>query len=449
MTIYDNFSPLPPDIDGWNGKSIVFKNLIEKLKPKTIIEVGSWKGQSAITMANAVKELQLDSKIYCVDTWLGALEFMTHNGDVHRDLMHKNGYPQVYYQFLSNVIHTENKNIIIPIPNTTRLGYEYLKHLNIKADLIYIDASHDKQSVLEDINMYMNLLTDNGIIFGDDYNAWKGVREAVDDYVKDNNFVLEIFENNFWIIEKSRKNVPLENIHILISSNVKYQEHTYDKIVPSLLESNISKENIHFVIGGFELSSPTAFIRDEHKLRMQQQNDLCPSFVLNHASNTWINSFELTALIAYLKNDLINPEYTYLLLHDTTIIDVEKFKNNITKIEEFENAIRLNRWTSMNIGFYKGNYLISKKEEILAYYNIDNSKEALNRIKDALVKNEDFLLKDCKWLNDDNRIERTPCDQDGNLREDGKYGLRTFENPGILKVQRNFDGYKEEYVLEY
>ena len=73
--IYHGLELLPKDLQGWNGESPIFSALIQTLKPRHIIEVGTWKGQSAITMARAVKAQGLATKITCVDTWLGALEF--------------------------------------------------------------------------------------------------------------------------------------------------------------------------------------------------------------------------------------------------------------------------------------------------------------------------------------------------------------------------------------
>ena len=43
-----------------------------------------------------------------------------------RNLLNKNGYPQVYFQFLSNVIHNECEDIITPIPNTSVNGAKFL-----------------------------------------------------------------------------------------------------------------------------------------------------------------------------------------------------------------------------------------------------------------------------------------------------------------------------------
>jgi len=202
-SIYEGFDPLPADISGWQGNSKVFVNLIEELKPKTIIEVGTWKGQSAINMGNTVKKLELNTTIYCVDTWLGAIEFWTwlkHTKE--RNLEQRHGYPQIYYQFLSNVVHSGLQDVIIPFPNTSETGFRYFKGLGITAELIYIDASHEEEDVYNDVRKYYTLLTNNGIIFGDDYYSWEGVRNAVNRFVAENNFTLEILENNFWLIRK-------------------------------------------------------------------------------------------------------------------------------------------------------------------------------------------------------------------------------------------------------
>lgn len=203
-TIYDNLKLLPLDLMGWNGNRPIFKELIEKTKPTTIIEVGSWLGLSAITMGKSVKELGLNTTIHCVDTWLGAIEFWTTGKNTYdRDLKTVNGYPQVYYQFLSNVVHNNLQDIILPFPNTSENGYRYFQYNNISAQMIYIDASHEEEDVYKDLNNYYELLENNGIIFGDDYQKdWQGVINSVDRFSKEKNIELEIIENNFWILKK-------------------------------------------------------------------------------------------------------------------------------------------------------------------------------------------------------------------------------------------------------
>lgn len=203
MSLYDNLVLLPEDTQGWNGNSNIFEKLILELKPKNIVEVGTWKGQSAITMGKILKSNSIDSKIFCVDTWLGALEFISTLKDTpERNLMLKNGYPQIYYQFLSNVVHNKLENYIIPIPNTSIIGCKYLNWINVKPELIYIDASHEEFDVYFDLVNYYDLLCSGGVIFGDDFNSWEGVRRAVVKFCSERSLRYDIYENNFWIIQK-------------------------------------------------------------------------------------------------------------------------------------------------------------------------------------------------------------------------------------------------------
>jgi hypothetical protein len=202
--IYDGFTPLPEDNSGWNGNSEVFIKLISEIKPKTIIEVGTWKGQSAINMGKATKNLNLGTTIHCVDTWLGAIEFWTWLKETEeRNLSLRYGYPQIYYQFLSNVIHNGLQDTILPFPNTSENGFRYFRDINVIADLIYIDASHEEEDVYQDIKNYYTLLRNGGIIFGDDYfSCFHGVKISIDRFIKEQGLSLEIMENNFWLIRK-------------------------------------------------------------------------------------------------------------------------------------------------------------------------------------------------------------------------------------------------------
>lgn len=194
--IYENLELLPPDPQGWGSEHRVFSDLVATTRPEVIIEVGTWKGASAITMAKACQSEGLNTKIYCVDTWLGAVEFWTDFAHTpERNLMQKNGYPSIYYQFLSNVVHAGLQDIIIPIPNTSAIATKILKAMGVKAQLIYIDGSHDYEDVKADIRAYRELLAPGGIMFGDDFKHFADVERAVKEEVK--NF--EVIDNNYWI----------------------------------------------------------------------------------------------------------------------------------------------------------------------------------------------------------------------------------------------------------
>lgn len=175
--IYGNFSTegYQLDLQGWGSQDPGFAEVIEQVRPSRILEMGTWKGASAIHMAN----LAPWSHVTCVDTWLGAEEFMHPPGDVERNLMRCNGQPMVYRQFLANVILSGLKGRITPIVQTSAIACRWMHARNFKFDLIYIDGSHAYADVVQDIGMAGLLLSESGVIMGDDYGVWEGVTLAV------------------------------------------------------------------------------------------------------------------------------------------------------------------------------------------------------------------------------------------------------------------------------
>ncbi len=197
-SVYEGIEPSGiANVQGWNSNERLFRELIEQTRPKVIIEVGTWLGASAIHMARICRELGLQTTIYCVDTWLGAEEFWTTMADTQeRNLRQRNGYPQVYFDFLANVVEHGCQDMIVPIPNTSFIGHIILQHLGVLADLVYIDGSHAYEDVKADILAYRKLLAPAGVMFGDDI-GWRSVHSAV----------VEICPNykgngNFWVVDQ-------------------------------------------------------------------------------------------------------------------------------------------------------------------------------------------------------------------------------------------------------
>lgn len=193
----------PNDLSGWGSDSPAFENLIAQATSlDLIIEVGTWKGGSAITMANALSKHGKNAQILCIDTWLGALEFWQNHQDPERyqSLQLKHGYPSVYYQFLANVCHAGHQKRIIPFPQTSATAALFLRTHGIQSQLIYIDGSHEEEDVYQDLLDYWPILAKGGIIFGDDY-TWDGVRLAVTRFAKEQHLKIT-FEADKWLLTK-------------------------------------------------------------------------------------------------------------------------------------------------------------------------------------------------------------------------------------------------------
>ncbi len=160
---YASTSILPFNDQGFFANQDPLLQILSKKKCNVIIEVGTWIGSSARFMAQLQPD---DGKLYAVDTWNGSIE----HSQVDFPFL-----PYLFQQFLSNTIHAGLTNKIIPIRmNST----EASKALNVLADLIYIDAAHDADSVCADVLAWLPHLNSDGILCGDDWHA-PSVREGV------------------------------------------------------------------------------------------------------------------------------------------------------------------------------------------------------------------------------------------------------------------------------
>ncbi len=196
------------DLQGWVVDPTVFDRVVAELRPALVIEVGTWKGASAVRFADALKRHRIDGRVICVDTWLGALEFWTNqypDMDRFAALGLQFGYPQVYYQFLANVILSGHQDTIIPLPNTSQTAARFLQYRGVRADLVYVDASHEEADVYADLTAYWELLaSDESVLFGDDYanTAFFGVRSAVHRFAHERGLQLTILGGWYWVLHR-------------------------------------------------------------------------------------------------------------------------------------------------------------------------------------------------------------------------------------------------------
>ena len=193
------------DLHGWGSHDPVFERLIGEVRPQRILEIGTWKGASAIHMGGICKKLGLDNTaIVCVDTWLGSVEFWTNHADPDRyqSLKLQNGFPSVYYTFLGNVMRANLQDMIVPFPVTAFIAAEFFQVKDVSFDLIYIDASHEYAEALADIDRFWPLVNEGKVMLGDDFDLnWLGVMRAALEF-SDHPNVEFSHVGNKWIYRK-------------------------------------------------------------------------------------------------------------------------------------------------------------------------------------------------------------------------------------------------------
>jgi len=202
---YNGFDYLKyqPDLGGGIAHP-AFEQIIDLIKPKTIIEVGSWKGLSAVHIASLLKKKEIDGVLLCIDTWLGTVNNLLRSDDPVWGLgkYYYHGYPTLHQQFLANVMYNNLQDYILPIPTTSAIGARWLTAKGIQADMIYIDGSHEEEEVYQDITNYWKILRPNGIMIGDDWHInCAGVICAVNAFCKENTITYQVAGSS-WIMQK-------------------------------------------------------------------------------------------------------------------------------------------------------------------------------------------------------------------------------------------------------
>ena len=191
--------------------------LFTNIEPNYIVECGSMLGGSAIRMAETLKNNNKISEIICIDPFTGDVnmwDWERNNG--WKFLRLENGIPTIYKRFLANCKYNGFEDKILPINATTSVGIKLLQRLfyqnriNELPNYIYLDSAHEKDETFIELSICWNCLTNNSILFGDDWN-WTAVR---DDVIK---FSETIIDNTNYD--------NLNKIHLLITGSEIYNNN--------------------------------------------------------------------------------------------------------------------------------------------------------------------------------------------------------------------------------
>jgi hypothetical protein len=136
-----------------------------------LVEIGNALGESTCIFAG----YGIFDKIYAIDNgvWQGGYDIFLKNSKIYPD-------------------------IIIPMKMTSRAAVENWP--NGEVDVVYIDANHDYEYVLNDIDSWSKKIKKGGIIAGHDYSAefWPGVYKAVNECFESRR--IKVFCDTSWAV---------------------------------------------------------------------------------------------------------------------------------------------------------------------------------------------------------------------------------------------------------
>ena len=182
--------------DWFSGNVPTWRQIIDKNKPRKILEIGSFEGRSAVWMIEyCTVAAEGDIEITCIDTWDGGIEHQK-GGQIETSM------PDVERRFNANIEIAQSR--AGHKAEITRMKmYSNLALAKLIAegkteyfDLVYVDGSHQAPDVLIDAVMSFQVLKVGGIMIFDDY-LWSMDRPGTQDVLKMPKPAIDAFMNIF------------------------------------------------------------------------------------------------------------------------------------------------------------------------------------------------------------------------------------------------------------
>ena len=188
-----------------------FLNDVKISKPKFFLEVGVFHGVTARNVCELLYEIHKDDFKYI------GLDLFEETEETKKEIIpntkFNNPLKQIYFKYIKkqnpysldavkDLLKKFEKNVHLIVGNSNKV----LKKIDMsKIDYVFLDGGHDYETVKNDLNNCVEVINNDGTILCDDYNLHyaPGVKKAIDEYVRNNNFKYEyLFNSRFVKIEK-------------------------------------------------------------------------------------------------------------------------------------------------------------------------------------------------------------------------------------------------------
>ena len=193
------------------GHGDFFLSEIEKKKPKFFLEVGVFHGVTARNVCELLYKIHGNEFKYV------GLDLFEKNNENKSEIIpntnFSNPFKHIYFKYIKkcdpysmqsveDLLKKFKRNIHLIKGNSNIV----LKKIDMsKIEYVFLDGGHDYETVKNDLGNCVEVIQNNGTVLCDDYNLSyaPGVKKAIDEFVKDNDYECEILLNSrFAKIEK-------------------------------------------------------------------------------------------------------------------------------------------------------------------------------------------------------------------------------------------------------
>src|SRR5205823_5497356 len=165
------------NLDGWISDAEL-RWLAQRAKEsKIFVQIGAWHGKSSRAIAD---NLPPNGKLYDIDKWTGSQAEMDTNHWSARLLDGDHAFDEYARGMWDHLVSGK----VTPLKMLGKNGAKLLRDMGVKADTVFIDGGHGPGETKADIESFLPLRKEGGVICGHDYMHKDGMWPDVGPEVK-------------------------------------------------------------------------------------------------------------------------------------------------------------------------------------------------------------------------------------------------------------------------